>query len=774
MEEQHMRVLLVSHDPGVAQSINAMLVKTRVGVSLMHVTQLQEALHQLSSAEFMAVLLDLTLPDGRGLGALALISQVTQAVPLIVIGDEGNVPLAIEALRAGAQEYLIKGHLDDNHWLVHAILNAVERKRTHEMLRESEARYRMLAENIPDVVWTMNMDLRLTSITASVTRLLGLSADEAQACTLDQILPPEPLGRLKQVIEEEVALARSDGTDQNRPRTIDLEGVRKDGTVFSIQAQLSLLRDAASQPDGILCVARDISERKRVEWERVEVLAREQAAQRLRNIFAALSTAHTPFDVATILMQQATSLFGAEGGFVALVSDDGQSLEIVDCSGYPPGVREYLLFEQRSIPLAENVPLTEAVRSGESIFLPSEKAQMAQYPGTRALGYEAVAAIPLIVETRCLGVLGLSFETARDFGAWEKAAIIAMVQQCAQSLERAKLYADSLRREDELEARVAKRTEELQAAYQRVELELAERRRVQDALKAAEQYSRSIIDSSLDMIFTTDSELRIVELNRAAQQTLGYMPHELLGQRVGILYANPQEGDAAYQVVLQTGQAVRELTGRRKNGETFPVFLSASVLRSADDGILGVVGVSRDITEWKQLEEILRRLSMLDELTGLYNRRGFLTLAEHHYQVAARTAQRFSIISLDVEGLKKINDTFGHVEGDAALCRAANVLKQTFRGSDILARLAKDEFAVLAIDASAEGTDIALARLRDCLEAGNRNSAVPYTLSFSVGVATFDPGASEPGSLDDLIAQANRALLEHKRHRQGQPSPSAA
>ena len=136
--------------------------------------------------------------------------------------------------------------------------------------------------------------------------------------------------------------------------------------------------------------------------------------------------------------------------------------------------------------------------------------------------------------------------------------------------------------------------------------DLTARKRAQDALRASGQYARSIIDSSLDMIITTDNERRIVEFNDAAQNAFGYTRAEILGHHIDQLYADPRDGEIIRRGLLQDGKFMGEVLNRRKNGETFTSLLTASILRGAQGEVLGVVGVSRDITDWKRTEAARR------------------------------------------------------------------------------------------------------------------------------------------------------------------------
>lgn len=128
-----------------------------------------------------------------------------------------------------------------------------------------------------------------------------------------------------------------------------------------------------------------------------------------------------------------------------------------------------------------------------------------------------------------------------------------------------------------------------------------------------------------------------------------------------------------------------ELAALRKNGEEFPVELSLSALQLR--GKWTTVGIIRNITSRKQYEEEIRTLSITDQLTGLYNRRGFIALVEQQLKIVERTKDGAILLFADLDGLKWINDNLGHNKGDEALVETASILKEIFRKSDIIARM---------------------------------------------------------------------------------------
>jgi PAS domain S-box-containing protein len=128
-------------------------------------------------------------------------------------------------------------------------------------------------------------------------------------------------------------------------------------------------------------------------------------------------------------------------------------------------------------------------------------------------------------------------------------------------------------------------------------------RQAEEALKESQEFARNLIDSSLDMIIAVDNNRKINEFNAAAQKTFGYAREEILGQDVTILYADQAEAARIGKKMAKTGHLVEQVNNRRKNGEIFPAFLSASQLKNARGEPIGVMGVSRDITELKKAEE---------------------------------------------------------------------------------------------------------------------------------------------------------------------------
>jgi diguanylate cyclase (GGDEF)-like protein/PAS domain S-box-containing protein len=328
-----------------------------------------------------------------------------------------------------------------------------------------------------------------------------------------------------------------------------------------------------------------------------------------------------------------------------------------------------------------------------------------------------------------------------------------------------------------------------------------------------------------DGVYFKDRDSRFVLISRSLALRFGLNdPAEAVGKTDFDMFG-PEHARQAFadeQEIIRTGQPVVE----KEEKETWPGGKETWVLTTKlplmdDEGIvIGTMGISRDITDRKrverelqeyrvQLEELvamrtaelvranellekdiaarkiaerelalkaqelalsnaaLENLSLTDDLTGLYNRKGFLLLAEHRVKLAHRIGEPFSIAFMDLDGLKRINDTFGHQEGNRALVEVANVLRDCFRQSDILARLGGDEFALFVAEGNEHEITSRIARRLDACHAASQRH---YRLSVSIGIVSGSPMMDS--DIETLLGLADKLMYEQKRNKR--LSPEAA
>jgi diguanylate cyclase (GGDEF)-like protein/PAS domain S-box-containing protein len=294
--------------------------------------------------------------------------------------------------------------------------------------------------------------------------------------------------------------------------------------------------------------------------------------------------------------------------------------------------------------------------------------------------------------------------------------------------------------------------------------DITKRKRAEEALRESEERYRELFENANDLVYTHDLKGNFTSLNLAGQRITGYRLEEALKLNIAQVVV-PKYLKTAREMIER--KATDDLPTRYEleifasDGRRIPLEVSTRVITKGGQPV-GVQGIARDITERRRTEETLRSLSLLDDLTGLYNRRGFLALAEQQVRLTQRTGYGFTVVFVDVDDMKKINDTFGHKAGDQALRTAAEILKNSFRESDIIARLGGDEFTILALeDYEAPAVRAVTARLWENLEDYKRRENTPFDLSLSVGVVHFNPESGS--SLEELIAQADKAMYEEKQ-----------
>lgn len=157
----------------------------------------------------------------------------------------------------------------------------------------------------------------------------------------------------------------------------------------------------------------------------------------------------------------------------------------------------------------------------------------------------------------------------------------------------------------------------------------------------------------------------------------------------------------------------------------------------------------------------LRSMALIDQLTGLYNRHGFMKLVDHHIKLAKRKNRNFLFVYCDLDNLKYINDNYGHIEGDRVIKEASDVLRETFRESDIIARFGGDEFVVLTLDVSEEYMDRIIDRLERNIKKHNKIMKKPYKLSMSIGAKIYNSKSLK--TIEEILDETDRLMYINKR-----------
>lgn len=295
-----------------------------------------------------------------------------------------------------------------------------------------------------------------------------------------------------------------------------------------------------------------------------------------------------------------------------------------------------------------------------------------------------------------------------------------------------------------------------------VSIDITESKTAEEKLNTSERRYRLLFELSPGFINVHRLDGVITSVNEAAAHALGYQPEEITGRNLAdfmIPAARPFFGDylrEMSQTPLKEG-VMQVLT---KNGET-RVWQFRNRLFEENGASPVVIGYAQDITDLKKVQAELRDLTLMDDLTNLYNRRGFFTLAGQALRYARRTNKECVAIYADLDNLKTINDRFGHETGSRMIVDASVIFKSFFRDSDIIARLGGDEFVILVQDSSETGSVIIKDRLQKKIEEFNENAARSYSLSISFGIAHFDPAGEM--SIEELVSEADRLMYLQKQ-----------
>jgi diguanylate cyclase (GGDEF)-like protein/PAS domain S-box-containing protein len=585
--------------------------------------------------------------------------------------------------------YLTAAMIPGTRKSVVSLIDITARRQSEAALQESEKRYRLLAENVRDVIWTMDLNRRFTYLSPSVMELLGYSVEEGQAKTLEEVLTPSSLAVCLRTLEEKLAQAALQPPGPAVSFTLELEAIAKDRAIVWTNSKMSLLRDPEGKPAGIIGVTRDIQERKLVQEEL-------QASEaRFRAVFEK----------------------GAMG--MAMVDRDGRLLEtnvaFQEMLGYRGEELRGKAFTEITHPedAPKDLMLFQELMAGKRDSYEMEKRYLSQ-DGRLLWGHLVVSPI-------------------RDT-AGEPRLAVGIIKDLT-------------------------------------------------ARKQAETLSHDLFFTSPIGVYLIQDR-KFVMVNQSFQDITGYDRDELLGKE-SLWMVETQDRAMVKQ------EAVRMVKGERSLPLEFKIITKSgagkwvmeSLTSTHYQGRRAALGYFMDITprrqaeekqqEWvrkyrnqvemlKKSEARLKDLSIRDGLTGLLNHKEFHRRLRDELERSRRYGHPFSLLMLDLDHFKDINDAYGHLAGDEALFSVAALIQEEARVVDVVARYGGEEFAVILPETSAMGALDLAERIRRIV-AGQKitcASGLAVSVTISIGVAVFPDDAS---SEEKLIAQADAALYTAKR-----------
>ncbi|HSL44819.1 MAG TPA: PAS domain S-box protein [Anaerolineales bacterium] len=462
-------------------------------------------------------------------------------------------------------------------YTVGVVLDISDRKDVERVLRESVERLRLATESARMYMWEWDFQKQLYKMNDNFEKVIGFSAGllpQNQAEAVFKLSPPEDM----QAISEAVQNAINNRSDLHslQYRMTDPDS----GQMVWLEANGKIVYDEDGNAVRMFGVAQNITENKKAE-ESLQ-LARRQAEQsadrtaRLQKVTAALSDALTPPQVAKVLATQGAPGFGAVSSSMMLLTEDGQSLELMYSTTEESLIRPYRRFS-----ISLHVPAADAVRSGEIVWLESRQQYLERYPHMaeqiELWGRQAAIAAPMVYEDHTLGVLALSFDKVLPYNMEDREYILTLARQGAQALERA---------------------------------------RAEDALRESEERFRALVSQATAGITQSDLESGLVFANPRFCEMLGYSEEELLGKKIwDLTYAEDlKENKRLFQRMVEEGASYQfEKRFIRKDGSHLWTNVTVSTIRGLNGKPKGGVGVIIDIEERKQAEAALTQFAREQE-----------------------------------------------------------------------------------------------------------------------------------------------------------------
>jgi diguanylate cyclase (GGDEF)-like protein/PAS domain S-box-containing protein len=291
------------------------------------------------------------------------------------------------------------------------------------------------------------------------------------------------------------------------------------------------------------------------------------------------------------------------------------------------------------------------------------------------------------------------------------------------------------------------------------------RKRTEAALRESEAAFRGLLETVRAIAITLDVDGKVTFANDALLELTGWTRERVIGadwfdrfvpqadimRRLFLTMVQGEDSVAHYESEIVTRQGRRRL-----------IVWDHTLLRDPSGAIVGTASIGQDVTEQRAAEARLAALSQHDELTGLLNRRGIVQQIEYGLRAAARASRHDTLLYLDLDRFKPINDTYGHAEGDAVLREIAEIIRDTIRTTDFAGRLGGDEFAIYAVDLGMSDAHVLVNRLQLAVQSNNaaaRARGRTYDIAFSLGMAE----TRSADTRDSLLARADSALYLAKK-----------
>jgi diguanylate cyclase (GGDEF)-like protein/PAS domain S-box-containing protein len=618
-------------------------------------------------------------------------------------------------------------------------------------------------------------DTRVQYASALAARLFGHDPQTMAGLPLDALFPPETAGALSAHIQNVIRTGKP---------VFDEYPIHLAGRELWLDTAWVPFQVEGGEVKAVLGIARDISSRKQMEEDLRRRAGELEAVN--KTVMEINEQVDLPAALATIV-ERAARLFDIPMGGLYLLTPDGQRLQLSVVYGMDKS------FIGRSLRLGEGLSGRVAT-SGKPLAVEDYQNWEFHAEIFNHTSFRRVLGVPLKIGERVIGVINLSdSEPNGPFSEDQVRLVSLFADQAALAVEKARML-----EAERQKSRLLARSHALIAALSQVAVRLEA---TLDPLQIMETVGSELKQLGVSILiarFEQGSQNLVVRytsippsaIDRAYRllgvKLIGFSVPEaiwpldrLVEQRRPLFMRDPFFYFATGLPGLPDEQieAIMDIAGASR---TTGIIYLPLVIHENALGMLAVWGQDLhedDVTaftvfanqvavalENARLYNEIQKQAILDDMTGLYNRRGFFTLAHQHMKLAQRMKKDLVLIFVDVDGMKQINDTFGHSVGDQTLIDAAELLKKTFRSADIIARMGGDEFAVLAVLPSRSNLENFQARLAENLEAFNARKQRDYVLSISSGMVEWLSG-EKALTLDELLSKADARMYSQKREK---------
>ncbi len=579
MKKNTTRILLIEDHPGDARLVREALADAGPGVfDLVWAKDLARGLARLKKDAIDALLLDLNLQDSAGLATFEKVHTAAPHLPVILLTGLNDEEQASRAVREGAQDYLVKGQADGN-LLTRSIRYAIDRKKSEQALRESEMRYRMLAETAQDMIFIINRKGMVEYVNEYAAQAIGHHSSKVIGERSRGFFSPDVSTRqwenIKKVFESGKPLYYEGETEFP-------------GRKLWLGSWLVPMRSEGGEVVSVFGISRDITERKQSEEAQKRRLEQLSA---LNQVSQAVAVSLDLNQVLTEVVSQAGKVSASDSVSVVLVDEDGRSTgglqELAGVKTINYQVREKGF--TRWIARMRRPVVVDEIGSGGVVRPPvGERAPRTANPLLVERGVRSFVGLPLMIQDRVLGVLYLHSLRSGAFRD-QLPLLTTFANQAAIAIEKARLY-DAIQKE------------------------LAERKQTEQALQESESRYHSLFDASPLGIGISDLDGNPLTLNAAMEKITGYSLEELSAKGIGNTYVYPEERQDLFRALREAG-GVRdwEVQLMRKDGSIYTALLNVDRIELGGQQV--VYTILRDITERKQAEEQIRKRNL--ELAAL-------------------------------------------------------------------------------------------------------------------------------------------------------------